>query len=171
MKFLEKEWRDRVAKYIKTWRKTRNVRLACVELGINRIKFFRTTRRSRLFQDRLKYRKMSVCDTSDYLYVLRFAKKVRAVQLLGGKCAKCSTTNVLQLDFHHSDSNKESNVANVRFKNWETFWAEASKCELLCRNCHALTTTDEERFERLRDIIYHKARNLKDYAHKVVVED
>jgi len=165
MKFSRLEWRNRAARYIRAWRKTRSIKIACVELGIDEVRFWRAVRiSSRFDKNRHKYRGRCAVNTNDYCYILRFAKKVRAIQLLGGRCCRCPNDNVLQLDFHHPNADKEESVAKMRCKSWDKFWAEASKCQLLCRNCHVLTTTDTDRFERLRDEIYHKARHLKSRA-------
>jgi predicted XRE-type DNA-binding protein len=72
----------------------------------------------------------------DSTYVLIWAKKLRAVNLLGGKCSKCDEVRLPALEFHHHDDNKEENVGNFRTLRWSKFWSEARRCEVLCRNCH-----------------------------------
>jgi protein-arginine kinase activator protein McsA len=64
-------------------------------------------------------------------------------QDLGGKCNKCNESREHLLDFHHVDpSIKEGTVTNIL--NYNGFGIssinkakeEASKCILLCSNCH-----------------------------------
>ena len=71
---------------------------------------------------------------------LRKAMKKEAVKRLGGKCCKCGYDKCIDaLQFHHKDpAQKEFGLsADGNFHNWEEYWNEAQKCELLCANCHA----------------------------------
>lgn len=66
-------------------------------------------------------------------------RKVKLVNMLGGKCARCGHSDIWGLDFHHVlPSEKENNISlllgNVDFERTKI---EADKCILLCKNCHA----------------------------------
>jgi len=67
--------------------------------------------------------------------ILRWAKKFKAIELLGGKC-KCGVDNPLILEFHHDNEDKESTVSNLIKYRWSIIEKEFSKCILLCANCH-----------------------------------
>jgi len=67
---------------------------------------------------------------------LYWAKKLKAVQLLGGKCS-CGIVNPLVLDFHHNSQNKEHMISRLRAYRWTNIEKELSKCVLLCSNCHS----------------------------------
>jgi hypothetical protein len=69
--------------------------------------------------------------------ILRFAKKLKAIQFLGGKCEKCGETNFFKLCFHHTNSeDKEYRMSSMWGKNWKKIEREVEKCELMCQNCH-----------------------------------
>ena len=69
-------------------------------------------------------------------------KRMAAVEMLGNKCADCEQVfPEVCYDFHHKDpSKKDDAVAKMIGNNrkLETILNEASKCELLCANCHRL---------------------------------
>lgn len=70
--------------------------------------------------------------------------KIRAINLLGGYCFHCELiydgTNAAVFDFHHVDpSYKEGSISSMLInKSWEATLVELNKCDLLCKNCHAL---------------------------------
>ena len=68
-------------------------------------------------------------------YISRIAKRIKAINLLGGKCNKCQSDDIFILEFHHKKKNKERDISNLRGK-WDKIEKEVKKCELLCRNCH-----------------------------------
>ena len=60
--------------------------------------------------------------------------------MLGGKCKDCGVSYPDAVyDFHHTNDKKD-NVATLIHNNrkLETILNEASKCELLCSNCHRI---------------------------------
>lgn len=64
----------------------------------------------------------------------------RLKQAFGGKCSRCPYSKSLAaLQFHHLDpKNKVGDVATiVRQRSYEEAYLEASKCVLICANCHA----------------------------------
>lgn len=72
-------------------------------------------------------------------YILIWAKKIKSVNLLGGKCEKCGCTDVRILEFHHIDPNKkEFTICDIRNLRWSIIEREIQKCILLCSNCHSI---------------------------------
>lgn len=92
-------------------------------------------------------------------FILRWAKRYRAVQELGGKCVKCGETNIFKLDFHHKDPNeKEFGISQLsQHATWDTLKKEIDKCILLCSNCHVEYHMEEiekmynENFEDIKE--------------------
>jgi hypothetical protein len=72
--------------------------------------------------------------------VTRRHQKVRRllVDEAGGCCALCGyDTTIVNLHFHHVDpANKQFSINSGRGKSLATFREEASKCVLVCANCH-----------------------------------
>jgi len=68
--------------------------------------------------------------------VLGWAKKLKAINILGGKC-DCGEHRPWILEFHHLDETlKENEISFLKHLSWERLEAELSKCKLVCRNCH-----------------------------------
>ena len=66
------------------------------------------------------------------------AKKLEAIEYLGGKCKDCGGKfHHSVYDFHHLDPNEKDINPSAAFsrKNWKS---EIDKCVLLCANCHRL---------------------------------
>jgi ribosomal protein L37E len=63
-----------------------------------------------------------------------------AVFYKGGKCIRCGyNKSNAALDFHHVDkTQKDKNWSALRLKPLEQLKNELDKCELLCKNCHAV---------------------------------
>jgi hypothetical protein len=59
---------------------------------------------------------------------------------MGGKCEKCGYNKCLRaMTFHHKDPNTKLftlDQQNLQQKNKDMIAIEASKCSLLCFNCH-----------------------------------
>lgn len=74
---------------------------------------------------------------NDHHYARRWAKKIKAINYLGGKCYKCGIKDPFVLDFHHQE-NKEFQLCNLLGKDsyWNIIEKELNKCILLCGNCH-----------------------------------
>ncbi len=75
----------------------------------------------------------------------RTQKRAKLLKLLGGKCTSCglevSADNQCVFDLHHvNPENKKFTVNATATQNyaWETVVEEASKCIILCSNCHRL---------------------------------
>jgi len=74
---------------------------------------------------------------SEYAYVLYHAKKIKAVNLFGGKCEQCGEDRPWILTFHHKDPNeKEFKIGELLSLRWSKLKNEVLKCRLLCHNCH-----------------------------------
>jgi hypothetical protein len=68
-------------------------------------------------------------------------RKLALIDHLGGRCSICGyCRNHAALEFHHRDPKQKAfqldlrSLANLQ---WVQIVAEASKCQLLCSNCHA----------------------------------
>jgi hypothetical protein len=73
------------------------------------------------------------------------AKKIRAIDLLGGRCQKCGYNScIAAMTFHHRDpQTKEFDWNSLRKRNWKTIETELLKCDLLCNRCHTELHYDE----------------------------
>ena len=67
-------------------------------------------------------------------------RKLTLIKMNGGKCMICGyNKNYASLEFHHRDpKEKESQLDLRKLSNsyWEWCVSEASKCDILCSNCH-----------------------------------
>jgi hypothetical protein len=65
-------------------------------------------------------------------------RKERLVELMGGACEICGYRTCLRvLSFHHLDpATKRFNIAGSLSRSWRELESEASRCALLCMNCH-----------------------------------
>lgn len=69
--------------------------------------------------------------------ILKYAKKLKSVNYLGGKCEKCGEDNIFKLTFHHKNPNeKEFEYGDYNDRRWSFLKEELDKCSLLCYNCH-----------------------------------
>jgi len=94
--------------------------------------------------------------------ILRYAKKYKAVQLLGGKCEKCGEDRFFRLSFHHTSDDKEYNINELKGYRWEIIEKEIKKCNLLCRNCHSELhhlNTDDTDYKKNKKL-YLKYKNM-----------
>ncbi len=77
---------------------------------------------------------------SSWVINCRRKKKKRLVKFFGGKCQRCGYKKYVgALDFHHRDPKTKSFSISVKglSYSWEALLKEATKCLLLCKNCHA----------------------------------
>lgn len=67
---------------------------------------------------------------------IRNRKKIKAVELMGGKCSVCGYNRILRaLHFHHLNTDeKVGNISRLYDKTWEEMKKELDKCILLCAN-------------------------------------
>lgn len=81
---------------------------------------------------------------NEYRTNQRHIRKVKLINLLGGKCNECGVfydkTNGAMFHFHHKEKdNKNFGIATRVFDgNWGRLLLEVKKCLLLCANCHAI---------------------------------
>lgn len=72
-------------------------------------------------------------------YILIWAKKIKAINILGGKCKNCGETEPWKLCFHHKNSDeKENNINSINNCRWSIIEKELKKCICLCENCHRM---------------------------------
>lgn len=68
-------------------------------------------------------------------------RRNQLIQLLGGKCQQCGyNRSAAALAFHHRDPKTKKFQVDIRKcsnSSWDALIQEASKCVLLCLNCHA----------------------------------
>jgi hypothetical protein len=67
-------------------------------------------------------------------------RKLQLVRTRGGCCSRCGyNKNLAALIFHHKGSDKafKLDMRSLSNRTWNAVLAEAEKCVLLCRNCHA----------------------------------
>lgn len=70
--------------------------------------------------------------------------KDEIIALLGGKCARCGSTDKLQVD--HIDRTKKSfNITPmfVKIESLDEIMDEIKKCQLLCPTCHTSKSIEE----------------------------
>ena len=84
-------------------------------------------------------------------------RKLKLISLSGGKCIRCGyCANISALHFHHVDSYQKSFKLDSRVlsnKKWSLIAEEASKCLLLCSNCHAEEHNPELTFHNVQRIV------------------
>ena len=61
------------------------------------------------------------------------------VEMLGGKCCGCGTTENLEFD-HLDRKTKSFNISSRLASRIEKLEKEAKKCQLLCQSCHQIKT-------------------------------
>ena len=74
---------------------------------------------------------------------LKWREENRKIVLaaFAGGCVDCGTTDMRVLEFDHVIGNKKDNLATlVRAYPPATVKLEIAKCEVRCRNCHAIVT-------------------------------
>lgn len=67
-------------------------------------------------------------------------RKLEAIIYLGGECVKCGGKVELELD--HIDR-KSKKFPISRAPSNKLFWEEVQKCQVLCRWCHRIKSTEE----------------------------
>lgn len=69
--------------------------------------------------------------------IRKYAKKLKSINYLGGKCEKCDEENLFKLTFHHLNPlEKEFKISDSIDIRWSKLKVELDKCILLCQNCH-----------------------------------
>lgn len=70
-----------------------------------------------------------------YIKERRRWRRARLIEMLGGECVRCGSTDELEFD-HVDPETKLFAVGSDMSRAWATLVAEALKCQLLCRPCH-----------------------------------
>jgi len=84
-------------------------------------------------------------------YIVAQAKKLKAIDLLGGKCVVCGEDDHSVLDFHHKKSQeKNDSIRTLKYYRWSILKEEVKKCELLCGNCHTKLHTKNKRNSKIK---------------------
>lgn len=69
--------------------------------------------------------------------ILRYAKKLKSINYLGGCCKICKEGNLFKLTFHHINTDdKEFGYNKFSSYRWSKLKKELDKCNVLCQNCH-----------------------------------
>ena len=66
-------------------------------------------------------------------------RKAEAIEILGGACVICGSTEDLQFD-HLNPSTKKFALGKLWSSTQEHFLEELTKCQLLCFGCHQIKT-------------------------------
>ena len=94
--------------------------------------------------------------------IRRYILKRESVRLKGNRCFKCGWSgNIAGFAFHHPDpAKKEFGLSDSITTNWEKYWKEAEKCELICHTCHMIlhSKNNDEKF--LQDVENYDGRDL-----------
>ncbi len=137
LKIKNSKYRNRIALYFKLWMQWRSVKEVAIKLGTSYGIIAKMLNKSMVYKCRKKY------SQSEKEYATTWSKKIWAINLLGGKCQKCQNDDVLVLEFHHCNEDKEIGISNLirkdkraAKKDHKYFKKETLKCQLLCRNCH-----------------------------------
>ena len=73
--------------------------------------------------------------------------------LLEHPCVHCGEANPICLDFDHLDQSvKKRPVSQLLLWRWEKVLAEIEKCQVLCKNCHAIRTNEQLGYYRGEDM-------------------
>ena len=83
---------------------------------------------------------------------IRKANKQKLVSAFGGKCIRCGFVGCSDsFDFHHiNPSEKEVEIWRV-IRNYDKACQEASKCIMVCSNCHREIHAKLKDYEYMRD--------------------
>ena len=65
------------------------------------------------------------------------------VDLMGGKCVKCGTTENLEVD-HINAEDKTLRISSMWLMKQDRIMEELDKCQLLCHDCHKQKTREEK---------------------------
>lgn len=81
-------------------------------------------------------------DMNSYMKRRWETRKAKAVELLGGKCSRCDSTEDLEFD-HIDPLTKIMTVARASSRSEDFFWAEVKKCQLLCEGHHLIKSGED----------------------------
>lgn len=75
----------------------------------------------------------------NYMRQRRLNRRNKYIEMLGGKCVSCGSTEDLQFD-HINPKRKEFDLNKIKDTNEKTIIKELKKCVLLCPQCHLIKT-------------------------------
>lgn len=78
----------------------------------------------------------------NYMRLRWRARREKAIQQLGGRCAVCGRGDTLEFD-HVERHKKHFSIASFPSMNERDFQKELQKCQLLCGKCHSNKTQRE----------------------------
>jgi len=100
----------------------------------------------------------------DYFNKRRQDRRKKLIAILGGKCARCGSTNNLQFD-HKKPSIKEFRISSKIDAPEKVLLKEVNKCILLCEDCHRQKTKESWDFgvnkPKHGTIWYYKSRGCR----------
>jgi hypothetical protein len=70
-----------------------------------------------------------------YIRAHKHRRRARLINMLGGTCVRCGTTEDLEFD-HIDPATKRFAICADLTRAWSELLAEVAKCQLLCRPCH-----------------------------------
>ena len=83
----------------------------------------------------------------DYMKKRRLGRKLKFIQLLGGKCVRCGDTDPSKLEFDHiKQKTKSFDISNAKDAPEKHVVRELKKCQLLCHDCHTKKTRENFEF-------------------------
>jgi hypothetical protein len=94
-----------------------------------------------------------------YIRARKHARRARLIEMLGGKCVRCGSTDRLEFD-HIDPATKRFAIGADLSRAWDVLVEEALKTQLLCRPCH-IAKGAEDRPEVPHGLYryeYHKCR-------------
>lgn len=66
--------------------------------------------------------------------------------MVGKQCIICGENRPICLDFHHRNPKEKTNCISKMVRNrigWNKILLEMEKCDIVCKNCHAIIHTDD----------------------------
>lgn len=81
------------------------------------------------------------------LAIRRDANREKVLDILKSGCKDCGNKDTRVLDFDHLPGHpKKHNVSSLISEgySWDIVLAEIQKCEVVCRNCHAIRTIERD---------------------------
>jgi hypothetical protein len=113
--------------------------------------------------DLVEYRRRRK-NVTTYRYQKKTRKQVKAELIAdrGGRCEDCGyATAATALEFHHRDAATKAFQISSGGLARDRLWAEASKCDLLCANCHRLRHLSWPTVTELPTVTQRRARKQR----------
>ena len=107
-----------------------------------------TLTKEQSIQKIVEWKKQNKNRVQEYYAKERARRKQQLKDYLSDKCClQCGEKRSPCLDFHHRDpKEKDGNVSRLNHNGvkWEKVLKEIAKCDILCRNCHAMIHFSEK---------------------------